>query len=132
MAAPNSRDGPTCHFLSKGNATRRRPYKSEPVRVPRAGGVIGDRGRGRRGERSLVAVAMVSGSVVCAQWVVVDPRHHMLGRLASFLAKELLNGQRVAVVRCEDMCLSGGLDRQKIKYLRFLRKLTNTKCNIPY
>ncbi|CAD5184445.1 unnamed protein product [Musa acuminata subsp. malaccensis] len=70
---------------------------------------------------------MVSRSVVCARWVVVDPRHHMLGRLASILAKELLNGQRVAVVRCEDMCLSGGLDRQKMKYLRFLRKLMNTK-----
>jgi hypothetical protein len=26
---------------------------------------------------------------------VVDARHHMLGRLASILAKELLNGQRV-------------------------------------
>lgn len=26
---------------------------------------------------------------------MVDARHHMLGRLASILAKELLNGQRV-------------------------------------
>ncbi|THU54345.1 hypothetical protein C4D60_Mb10t24120 [Musa balbisiana] len=55
---------------------------------------------------------MVSGSVVCAQWVVVDPCHHMLGRLASILAKELLNGQQVVVVRCEDICLSGGLARE--------------------
>ncbi|KAF3790144.1 60S ribosomal protein L13a-3 [Nymphaea thermarum] len=70
---------------------------------------------------------MVSGSGVCKRVVVVDARHHMLGRLASILAKELLNGQRVVVVRCEEICLSGGLVRQKMKYLRFLRKRMNTK-----
>ncbi|CAI9771177.1 unnamed protein product [Fraxinus pennsylvanica] len=70
---------------------------------------------------------MVSGSGICAKRVVVDARHHMLGRLASILAKELLNGQKVVVVRCEEICLSGGLVRQKMKYLRFLRKRMNTK-----
>jgi large subunit ribosomal protein L13Ae len=70
---------------------------------------------------------MVSGSGVCAKRVVVDGRHHMLGRLSSIVAKELLNGQRVVVVRCEEICLSGGLVRQKMKYLRFLRKRMNTK-----
>ena len=70
---------------------------------------------------------MVSGSGICAGRVVVDARHHMLGRLASILAKELLNGQKVVVVRCEEICLSGGLVRQKMKYLRFLRKRMNTK-----
>ncbi|WOL00664.1 60S ribosomal protein L13a-4 [Canna indica] len=70
---------------------------------------------------------MVSGSGLCTKRVVVDARHHMLGRLASILAKELLNGQRVVVVRCEEICLSGGLVRQKMKYLRFLRKRMNTK-----
>ncbi|KAE9460782.1 hypothetical protein C3L33_07307, partial [Rhododendron williamsianum] len=54
---------------------------------------------------------MVSGSGICARRVVVDARHHMLGRLASILAKELLNGQKVVVVRCEEICLSGGLVR---------------------
>ncbi|OIC48272.1 50S ribosomal protein L13 [Acinetobacter baumannii] len=70
---------------------------------------------------------MVSGSGICAKEVVVDARHHMLGRLASILAKELLHGQRVVVVRCEEICMSGGLVRQKMKYLRFLRKRMNTK-----
>ncbi|XP_011041875.1 PREDICTED: 60S ribosomal protein L13a-1-like [Populus euphratica] len=70
---------------------------------------------------------MVSGSGICVKRVVVDARHHMLGRLASIIAKELLNGQRVVVVRCEEICISGGLVRQKMKYLRFLRKRTNTK-----
>ncbi|KAH9619632.1 hypothetical protein KSS87_011169 [Heliosperma pusillum] len=70
---------------------------------------------------------MVSGSGVMAKRVVVDARHHMLGRLASIVAKELLTGQRVVVVRCEEIALSGGLVRQKMKYLRFLRKRMNTK-----
>ncbi|KAK8959084.1 60S ribosomal protein L13a-4 [Platanthera guangdongensis] len=70
---------------------------------------------------------MVSGSAISKRRVVVDARHHMLGRLASIVAKELLNGQHVVVVRCEEICLSGGLVRQKMKYHRFLRKRMNTK-----
>ncbi|CAA2978138.1 60S ribosomal L13a-4 [Olea europaea subsp. europaea] len=53
----------------------------------------------------------------------------MLGRLASIIAKELLNGQKVVAVRCEEIFLSGGLVRQKMKYLRFLRKHMNTKTS---
>ncbi|KVI00259.1 Ribosomal protein L13 [Cynara cardunculus var. scolymus] len=51
---------------------------------------------------------MVSRSGICTREVVVDARH-MLGRLSSILAKELLNGQRVTIVRCEEICFSGGL-----------------------
>ena len=39
--------------------------------------------------------------------VVVDCRAHMMGRLASVVAKELLNGQRVVLVRCEAINISG-------------------------
>lgn len=46
----------------------------------------------------------------------------MLGRLASVLAKQLLTGQYVVAVRCEEIDISGGLVRQKAKYERFLRK----------
>jgi hypothetical protein len=53
--------------------------------------------------------AMVSGSGVCAKRIVVDTRHHMLGRLSSIIAKELLNDQKVMEVRCEEVCLSAGL-----------------------
>ncbi|KVF70682.1 Protein of unknown function DUF2930 [Cynara cardunculus var. scolymus] len=35
---------------------------------------------------------MVLGSGICAREVVMDARHHMLGRLSSILAKEVLNG----------------------------------------
>ena len=33
--------------------------------------------------------------------LVIDGRGHLEGRLASIIAKELLSGQRVTVVRCE-------------------------------
>jgi large subunit ribosomal protein L13Ae len=48
---------------------------------------------------------------VRAKRIVVDAHHHMLGRLSSIIAKELLNDQRVVVVRCEEICMSGGLVR---------------------
>ena len=58
--------------------------------------------------------------------VVVDGRDHLLGRLASVVAKELLNGQHVVVVRCEKLNISGSLYRNELKYHYFLRKRTNT------
>jgi large subunit ribosomal protein L13Ae len=51
---------------------------------------------------------MVSSSGACAKLIVVDARHHMLGRLLSIIAKELLNDQKVVVIRCEEICLSAG------------------------
>jgi hypothetical protein len=46
---------------------------------------------------------MVSGSGVCAKRIMVDARHHMLGRLSSVIAKELLNGQKAIVVHYEEI-----------------------------
>jgi len=65
--------------------------------------------------------------------VVIDCKGHMLGRLASVVAKQLLHGQKVVCVRTEKICLSGGFIRQKMKYERFRRKrhLTNPKKG-PY
>lgn len=60
------------------------------------------------------------------QTVVVDCRGHMLGRLASILAKQILSGHHVVCVRCEDIQLSGGMVRQKAKYERFLNKRSVT------
>lgn len=68
--------------------------------------------------------------------VVVDARGHLLGRLASYVAKELLSGtlsanlgQRIVVVRCEGINISGSLFRNKTKFAEFLRKrlLTNPR-----
>jgi len=58
--------------------------------------------------------------------VVVDGRGHLLGKLAARVAKELLSGQRIVVVRCEEINISGSLFRNKLKYHDFLRKRTNT------
>ena len=58
--------------------------------------------------------------------VVIDCKNHLLGRLASIVAKELLNGQRVVLVRCEDINISGSFYRNKLKFLDKLRKRTNT------
>lgn len=67
----------------------------------------------------------------------------MLGRLASIVAKQILTGQRVVVVRCEELNMSGSFFRAKsilpliasvlylisitlVKYHDFLRKRTLT------
>merc|ERR1712147_376442 len=41
-------------------------------------------------------------------------------------AKEILRGQKVVVVRCEQLVLSGSLFRNKLNYHEFLRKACNT------
>jgi len=58
--------------------------------------------------------------------VVIDGRGHLVGRLASKVAKELLNGQRIVVVRCELLNKSGSLFRNKLKFQDFLTKTRNT------
>jgi large subunit ribosomal protein L13Ae len=58
--------------------------------------------------------------------IVIDGRGHLLGRLASKVAKELLNGQRIVVVRTELLMKSGSLFRSKLEFAEFLRKGMNT------
>ncbi|CAH8677350.1 unnamed protein product [Schistosoma rodhaini] len=58
--------------------------------------------------------------------IIIDAQGHLLGRLASVVAKTLLNGQKVVVVRCESINISGSFYRNKLKYLDFLRKRMNT------
>uniref|UniRef100_T1J6X9 Large ribosomal subunit protein uL13 n=1 Tax=Strigamia maritima TaxID=126957 RepID=T1J6X9_STRMM len=58
--------------------------------------------------------------------IVIDARGHLLGRLAAIVAKTILTGQRVVVVRCEGINISGNFFRNKMKYLAFLRK----RCNV--
>jgi large subunit ribosomal protein L13Ae len=45
--------------------------------------------------------------------VVIDGKGHLLGRLASTVAKQLLNGQKIVVVRCEALNISGEFFRAK-------------------
>ena len=58
--------------------------------------------------------------------IVIDAKGHLLGRLASVVAKELLNGQRVTLVRCEGILMSGSPVRCQMRFARFLKKRTNT------
>lgn len=38
---------------------------------------------------------------------VIDGKGHLLGRLASIVAKQLLSGKKIAVVRSEQILISG-------------------------
>eukprot|EP00922_Rhytidocystis_sp_ex-Travisia-forbesii_P016770 GHVS01025055.1.p1 GENE.GHVS01025055.1~~GHVS01025055.1.p1 ORF type:complete len:228 (-),score=27.50 GHVS01025055.1:446-1054(-) len=58
--------------------------------------------------------------------VIIDGRTHLLGRLASTIAKQILNGQSIVVVRCEEINISGSLYRNKLKYQKFLNLRMNT------
>jgi len=58
--------------------------------------------------------------------IVIDGKGHLVGRLASTVAKELLLGQHIVVVRCEGINISGSLFRNKLKFMDFLSKRMNT------
>merc|ERR1712189_42520 len=59
--------------------------------------------------------------------VVIDGRGHVMGRLASIVAKNILLGNKVVIVRCEGINMSGNFYRNKLKYLKFLRLRCNVK-----
>jgi len=47
------------------------------------------------------------GSLKMSDTVVIDGKGHLLGRLASIVAKQLLEGKKIAVVRTEAIVISG-------------------------
>ena len=64
--------------------------------------------------------------MVLESTIIIDARDHMYGRLASVIAKELLAGQKVVVVRCEELVISGSLVRNRTKWAQFRKKHMNT------
>nr|XP_039318160.1 60S ribosomal protein L13a-like [Saimiri boliviensis boliviensis] len=58
--------------------------------------------------------------------LVLDGHGQLLGRLAAVVAKQVLLGQKVLVLRCKGINLSGNFYRNKLKYLAFLCKPVNT------
>ncbi len=58
--------------------------------------------------------------------IVIDCRDHLHGRLCSIVAKELLAGQKIVLVRCEEMVISGSIVRNQTKYAQFRKKRMNT------
>ncbi|CAD6568577.1 MAG: 60S ribosomal protein L16B [Cyphobasidiales sp. Tagirdzhanova-0007] len=66
--------------------------------------------------------------------IIIDGKGHLLGRLASIVAKQALNGQKIVVVRCEELNVSGSFFRLKLRYHNFLHKrhLVNPKKSGPF
>ncbi|KAK2576368.1 hypothetical protein KPH14_005716 [Odynerus spinipes] len=58
--------------------------------------------------------------------ILIDGRGHLLGRLAAIIAKTILQGNKVIVVRSEQLNISGNFFRNKLKFMSFLRK----RCNV--
>ncbi|CAC5422202.1 RP-L13Ae [Mytilus coruscus] len=59
--------------------------------------------------------------------IIIDARGHLMGRLAAVVSKTILQGQRVVVVRCEGINISGNFFRSKLKYLDYLKLRCNVK-----
>ncbi|GEM11608.1 60S ribosomal protein l16 [Rhodotorula toruloides] len=66
-------------------------------------------------------LARTTQKMQSASPIVIDGKGHLLGRLASIVAKQLLNGQKVVVVRCEEINCSGSFFRAKVSLVPFTR-----------
>ena len=49
--------------------------------------------------------------ITCFQPILIDGRGHLLGRLAAIIAKTILQGNKVIVVRSEQLNISGNFFR---------------------
>lgn len=58
---------------------------------------------------------MVEGQVL-----LLDGLSHLLGCQVAIVAKQALLGQKVVVVHCEGISISGNFYRNKLNYLAFL------------
>ena len=54
------------------------------------------------------------------QHIVVDGTDHIAGRLASTVAKQLLKGNRVSIVNCQNIMISGSRSNIIEEYKKFL------------
>lgn len=63
---------------------------------------------------------------MASKTIVIDGRDHLVGRLASIVAKKLLSGWKIVVVRCELLTKSGAIYRSQRKAMQFRVKRTAT------
>lgn len=63
---------------------------------------------------------MADQSTQTLQHIVVDATDHIAGRLASTVAKQLLDGNRVSIVNCENIMISGSRKNIIKEYRQFL------------
>mmetsp|Transcript_3674 Transcript_3674/g.7425 ORF Transcript_3674/g.7425 Transcript_3674/m.7425 type:complete len:195 (-) Transcript_3674:1000-1584(-) len=59
-------------------------------------------------------------------FVIIDGKGHLFGRLASICAKELLSGKKIVVLRSDKIEISGKHIKTKLKILSRFKKRTNT------
>ncbi len=69
------------------------------------------------GSRGTVYLSIKTSHMVYTSAVVIDGRAHMYGRLASIVAKQLLQGQSIVVVRAEQMVISGSRECHYVVYV---------------
>jgi len=65
-------------------------------------------------------------STLLPKCLIIDAKDHILGRLASTIAKHLLMGTKVYVLRCERITMAGHFIRWKLKMRSFQRHRANT------
>ena len=58
--------------------------------------------------------------------IVVDAKGHLVGRMASYISKQLQLGQRIIIVRCEKAIYSGKHYRNKLNFMEFKHKHCNS------
>merc|ERR1712157_243048 len=61
--------------------------------------------------------------------VVIDAQDHLAGRLCATVAKELLRGNNVTIVRCEGIFITGNYYRNKLIMLEKMNHRTATNPN---
>lgn len=62
------------------------------------------------------------------QAIVVDGKGHLMGRLSSIIAKQILSGQKIVVVRCEEINISGSFFRNKVNFQLYLEDANFDIC----
>ena len=90
-----------------------------------------ERERGQEGN-TLCDQNTNSSSLFFASQIVIDGKGHLLGRLASIVAKQLLSGQKIVVVRTEALNISGEFFRSKRTSKSTPFPLRDRTSNIKY
>ena len=62
--------------------------------------------------------------------IVIDGKGHLLGRLASIISKQILSGQKIVVVRCEEINISGSFFRNKVSFQEYNQSFSDAKGSL--
>ena len=61
-----------------------------------------------------LTVLSLAMAAISSTPILIDGKGHLLGRLASIISKQILSGQKIVVVRCEEINISGSFFRNKV------------------